>query len=232
MYRPGMNPMYESDMNAGRYVQQPVNGIDAMNGMNLGVMQPVSGEMRDMSNQYQEMKDSKRKKTMYTEDVEELAHAVYIFWKAREMVKNKEFEIEEANNRAETMWLNENEDTRDIFKRAAVVQEIMLGNVLSKKKHPSKSDVSLNRANSNPFLLFCKDHRENVREKGSRGKGMTTLSQMWKDLPQSEKDKYIKLAKDNKDKETATDVPSNAATEVNRNNDSANQMNLIKNDNN
>ena len=205
MYRPGMNPMYESDMNAGRYVQQPVNGIDAMNGMNLGVMQPVSGEMRDMSNQYQEMKDSKRKKTMYTEDVEELAHAVYIFWKAREMVKNKEFEIEEANNRAETMWLNENEDTRDIFKRAAVVQEIMLGNVLSKKKHPNKSDCSANRANANPFLLFCKDHKDAVREKGSRGKGMSTLSQMWKKLPEGEREKYIKQAKENKEKEGQKD---------------------------
>ena len=58
-----------------------------------------------------------------------------------------------------------------------------------------------NRAEYNPFLLYCKDHRENVREKGSRVKGMCTLSSMWKALGEEEKQKYVDMARQNKAKD-------------------------------
>ncbi|ELP88356.1 hypothetical protein EIN_227890 [Entamoeba invadens IP1] len=161
----------------------------------------------------QEMKERKRKPSMYTEEIEELSHAVYIYWRAKEMVKTKEYEVDEANEKAEQMWASESEDIRETFRRAAVVQDIMLGNAMGKKRRQGKSEFAQNRAEYNPFLLFCKDHRENVREKGSRGKGMSTLSQMWKDLPETDKEKYQEQAKQNKAKEISakSDVPPPAA---------------------
>ncbi|KAL7716808.1 HMG box domain-containing protein [Entamoeba marina] len=141
-----------------------------------------------------EYKEKKRKSSMYTEEIEELSHAVYIYWRAKEMVKTKEYEVDEANEKAEQMWADENEDVRETFRRAAVVQDIMLGNAMGKKKRQGKSEYAQNRAEYNPFLLYCRDHRENVREKGSRGKGMN--------LPESEKERYQEQAKTNKAKDS------------------------------
>ena len=128
------------------------------------------------------------------------------------MVKAKELEVDEANEKAEQMWAEETEDLRDLFRRAAVVQDIMLGNAMGKKRRQGKSEYAQNRAEYNPFLLFCKDHRENVREKGSRGKGMSTLSSMWKDLPEEEKGKYLDLAKANKAKDSSKTADASAST--------------------
>ena len=149
----------------------------------------------------QERQERKRKSAMYTEEIEELSHAVYIYWKAKEMVKSKQIEVDEANERAEQMWTEETDEVREQFRRAAVVQDIMLGNAMGKRKRKGKLDNAQNRAEYNPFLLFCKDHKETVREKGSRGKGMTTLSSMWKSLPEEEKQRYIDQSRANKAKD-------------------------------
>ncbi|GAB1224716.1 hypothetical protein ENUP19_0216G0035 [Entamoeba nuttalli] len=168
----------------------------------------------------QDIKERKRKSAMYTEDIEELSHAVYIYWRAKEMVKTKEYEVDEANEKAEQMWAEETEEVRETFRRAAVVQDIMLGNAMGKKRRQGKSEYAQNRAEYNPFLLFCRDHRENVREKGSRGKGMSTLSSMWKQLPDEDKERYQELAKQNKAKDIKTndqpaqDQPSSIPTDT------------------
>ncbi|ELP95182.1 hypothetical protein EIN_429580 [Entamoeba invadens IP1] len=148
-------------------------------------------------------KKTKKKEGGY-EDVEEMAQALYIYWKSRDIARSGECDYEEANERAEFMWKNEaNEKIIDEFKKAAAVQIVMLGGeyIGNKRKRQVKNEFGKNRAECNPFLLFCKDHRENVREKGSRGKGMTTLSSMWKELSEDEKQRYIGRAKVNKTKE-------------------------------
>ena len=118
------------------------------------------------------------------------------------MVKKDTISIEEANEKAEQMWEEAPEETKELFRRAAVVQDIMLGGAMGKRRrHTKGGEFAQNRAEYNPFLLYCRDHRENVREKGSRGKGMSTLSAMWKELPESEKEKYQELAKANKAKD-------------------------------
>ncbi|KAL7719416.1 HMG box domain-containing protein [Entamoeba marina] len=172
-----------------------------MGGIYQDVPQAMSGPV-PVQTMEQEYKEKKRKSSMYTEEIEELSHAVYIYWKAKEMVKTKEFDVDDANEKAEQMWADENEDVRETFRRAAVVQDIMLGNAMGKKRRQGKSEYAQNRAEYNPFLLYCRDHRENVREKGSRGKGMSTLSAMWKDLPESEKERYQEQAKANKAKDS------------------------------
>ncbi|EAL50048.2 high mobility group box domain containing protein [Entamoeba histolytica HM-1:IMSS-B] len=153
-------------------------------------------------------KTKKKKRDIANEDVEEMAQALYIYWKSRDIVKAGECDYDEANERAEIMWKNEeNEKILDDFRKAAAVQIVMLGGeyIGNKRKRQVRSEFGKNRAECNPFLLFCRDHRENVREKGSRGKGMTTLSSMWKDLPETEKIRYVELAKTNKTKEIHVD---------------------------
>ena len=153
---------------------------------------------------------TKKSKISANEEVEEMAQALYIYWKSRELIKTEECDdYEEANERAEILWKEEtNEKVLDDFRKAAAVQIVMLGGevVANRKRKQNRSEYGKNRAECNPFLLFCKDHKENVREKGSRGKGMTTLSNMWKDLPDSEKAKYIDIARENKAKELRTEA--------------------------
>ncbi|KAL7721090.1 HMG box domain-containing protein [Entamoeba marina] len=148
-------------------------------------------------------KKNKKKKGV-NEDVEEMALALFIYWKSKDLMRTGTCQYEEACEKAELMWTNETDDTTmELFKKAAAVQIVMLGGEFTtqKKRKQVRSDLERNRAECNPFLLYCKDHRENVREKGSRGKGMTTLSNMWKALPENEKEKYQELAKQNKSKE-------------------------------
>ncbi|ELP86913.1 hypothetical protein EIN_314720 [Entamoeba invadens IP1] len=145
-----------------------------------------------------------RKKKEVNEDVEEMAQALFIYWKSKELLRTNEYQYDDANEKAEELWHEEaDEQTLDLFRKAAAVQIVMLGGefVAQKKRRQAKSEMDRNRAECNPFLLFCKDHRDNVREKGSRGKGMTTLSGMWKLLPDEEKEKYVTAAKQNKCKE-------------------------------
>ncbi|KAL7719085.1 HMG box domain-containing protein [Entamoeba marina] len=148
-------------------------------------------------------KKNKKKKEV-NEDVEEMALALFIYWKSKDLMRTGTYQYEEASEKAELMWKDETDDTTlELFRKAAAVQIVMLGGlyVAPKKRKQARSDLERNRAECNPFLLYCKDHRENVREKGSRGKGMTTLSNMWKALPENEKEKYQELAKQNKSKE-------------------------------
>ncbi|KAL7714619.1 HMG box domain-containing protein [Entamoeba marina] len=160
-----------------------------------------------------EVPKKKKKRDSSNEEVEEMAQALFIYWKSRDIVRTGECDFDEANEKAELMWKEEtNEHTLDAFRKAAAVQIVMLGGeyVGNKRRRQVKSEFGKNRAECNPFLLFCKDHRENVREKGSRGKGMTTLSTMWKNLTEDEKTKYVEMAKTNKSKEIkneANEVP-------------------------
>lgn len=150
----------------------------------------------------EDRKQKKRKEV--NEDVEEMAQALFIYWKVKELMKTGVCQYEEANERAESMWRHEMDDaTLDLFRKAAAVQIVILGGefIPQKKRKHQRNDVERNRAECNPFLLFCKDHIENVREKGSRGKGMTTLSTMWKQLTDKEKEKYVEMAKQNKNRE-------------------------------
>ncbi|BFU26759.1 hypothetical protein EHI8A_002360 [Entamoeba histolytica HM-1:IMSS-B] len=154
---------------------------------------------------YRNKEDKKlKKKKEINEDVEEMAQALFIYWKSKELMRSKDIQYEEANEKAELLWKDKIDDgTLELFRKAAAVQIVMLGGefIAQKKKKIQKCSFERNRAECNPFLLFCKDHKENVREKGSRGKGMTTLSNMWKELPDSEKEKYLEIAKQNKSKE-------------------------------
>ena len=170
----------------------------------------------------------KKKKESNNEDVDELAQALFVYWKSREIMKEGECDYEEANDRAETIWKEEtNEHLIETFKKAAAVQVVMLGGEYygTKRRRQVKSDYGKNRASSNPFLLYCKDHKENVREKGGRGKGMTTHSTMWKGLPEEEKLKYVEMAKTNKTKEIGDGVDGLDQPQMNDQQEVHNELN-------
>ena len=186
----------------------------------LQALDPLTYQPTQTQTQQQTDKTKKKKKReTNNEEVEEMAQALYIYWKSRDIVKNGECDYEEANERAEIMWKSEeNEKILDDFRKAAAVQIVMLGGeyIGNKPKRHVRSEFGKNRAECNPFLLFCRDHRENVREKGSRGKGMITLSSMWKDLSFEEKNRYIEKAKLNKAKDSAMQNKEGQMEQINQ----------------
>ena len=153
-----------------------------------------------------------RKKREVNEDVEELAQALFVYWKTKDLLRTTALSCEDANELAEQAWLEEVDDaTAELFRTAAAVQIVILGGeyIAPTKRRPQKyatAPTEHNRAECNPFLLYCRDHKENVREKGARGKGMMTLSGMWKQLPESEKEVYQQKARENKMRQRAADA--------------------------
>ena len=128
----------------------------------------------------------------------EIAKMIYIRWKIRKLMQEKQMTIEKARQKALLKWGKMDEEKMLKFYRIASIECHMLNEdeCYGKKK---KIDVSKRKEEHHPYLLFCKDHRDKVKSEGHSGNEvMKVLSEMWKELPEEIKNKYREIAKVNK----------------------------------
>ena len=129
----------------------------------------------------------------------EIAQLIYIRWKVRKLLSEKQMTLEKARAKAQAKWNKLDEEKMTKFYRIASIECHMLNEdeSLGKKK---KVDISKRKEENHPYLLFCKDNRDKVRNEGHSGNDvMKVLSDMWKSLPENEKNRYIDLAKKNRE---------------------------------
>ena len=129
----------------------------------------------------------------------EIAQMIYIRWKVRKLMSDKQMTLEKAKAKAQAKWNKMDEEKMTKFYRIASIECHLLNEDESygKKK---KVDISRRKEENHPYLLFCKENREKIRLEGHAGNDvMKALSDMWKSLPENEKNKYIELAKKNRD---------------------------------
>lgn len=141
--------------------------------------------------------------------LKELAEEIYIRWKVKKMKEKHEKEMKDklmeeklefdelkAEKKAEKRWRKETADTTRLFYKAAMLENTMLGDdemLFRKKKKEAKI-----KEDCHPYLLFCKEHREQLGNKYNGKEVLTLLSDRWKKLDQTERNKYIDMAKKNK----------------------------------
>ncbi|EKE40032.1 hypothetical protein ENUP19_0209G0005 [Entamoeba nuttalli] len=148
-----------------------------------------------------EKKERKKRKGDHKSDrreemLKEIAQEIYIRWKVRKLLREQSYDVERAEKKAERRWRKETADVTRLFYKAAIMENTMLGDEESlgrKKKKEAKI-----KEDCHPYLLFCKEHREQLGTKYNGKEVLTILSEMWKKLDPVEKDKYNLLAKKNK----------------------------------
>ena len=145
------------------------------------------------------------------EQLKDLALEIYIRWKLRKMQEKHfkdvqeriergeevvEFAEEQSIKKIERRWKKESADVVKLYLKAAMMENAMLGEdvvMVRKKKKETKI-----KEECHPYLLFCKEHREEIAN-GYTGKDvLSVLSDMWKKLDPVEKEKYAEKAKKNK----------------------------------
>ena len=150
--------------------------------------------------------DKKRKKITLKEknerrdmEIADLAKSIYIKWKGREIHKeNPAVSILECEKRAAMNWDAETDDVTQAYFKTALMENVLLGEetYMFKKK---KAEGSKRKEEWHPYLLFCKEHREELRSQNVSGNDvMTILSEKWKALPEEERARYAGIAKENK----------------------------------
>ena len=121
------------------------------------------------------------------------------------------FAEEQSIKKIERRWKKESNDIVKLYLKAAMLENAMLGEnevMVRKKKKETKI-----REECHPYLLFCKEHREELAN-GYNGKDvLSVLSDMWKKLDPVEKEKYTEKAKRNKKLQSET-VNENFETSV------------------
>ncbi|KAL7714617.1 hypothetical protein QTN25_007920 [Entamoeba marina] len=169
--------------------------------------------MNDIQQPTTQQKKTEKKKRKnehrpeHREDMlKEIAQEIYIRWKVRKLVKERGYNEERAEKKAEKRWKKETADVTRLFYKAAIMENTMLGDedVFTKKR---KKEAKI-KENCHPYLLFCKEHREQLSNKHNGKDILTILSSMWKKLDPSEKAKYVDSAKRNKLLQTSTHLPN------------------------
>ena len=112
------------------------------------------------------------------------------------------FDPEIYSKKMAKRWRKESSEVTRLFIKAALLEHAMLGEdeILVRKK---KKEAKI-KENCHPYLLFCKEQRE---ELGSRYNGkeiLSVLSDMWKKLSSEEKAQYAEKAQKNKRLQTDT----------------------------
>ncbi|BFU18316.1 high mobility group box domain containing protein [Entamoeba histolytica HM-1:IMSS-B] len=150
--------------------------------------------------------EKKRKKITVKEknerregELTDLARGIYMKWKGRELVReNPTLTMKIAEERALELWETEQEDVIQTYFKTAIIENVLLGEegYSIKKK---KNDGMKRKEEWHPYLLFCKEHREELKQEGVSGNEvMTMLSDKWKALSEDERSHYSELAKENK----------------------------------
>ena len=106
----------------------------------------------------------------------------------------------------EKKWKKISSENKMLYEQLAYIEMVFLGNfcVMKKKR---KQDTSRRKEDWHPYLLFCKQNRENVISEGISGSSvMKKLSFLWKNLSEKEKEKYVIEAKQNKQKDLENEM--------------------------
>ena len=157
--------------------------------------------------------EKKRKKVTMKEknerretELSELARSIYIKWKGREFHKeNPTISIQDCEKKAASQWVEEPDEVVQVYYKTAVMENVLLGEegFLYKKK---KNEGSKRKEDWHPYLLFCKQHREELKQEGVSGNEvMSMLSEKWKALPEEERRRYAEIAKENKKRDLGDD---------------------------
>ncbi|KAL7717865.1 HMG box domain-containing protein [Entamoeba marina] len=111
-----------------------------------------------------------------------------------------------AEEEAERRWETETDEVTQLYQKTAVIENVLLGEdgYLLKRK---KTEGVKRKEDWHPYLLFCKEHREELKVEGHNGNElMSMLSTKWKDLSDGEKLRYSEIAKENKRRDLGDDV--------------------------
>ena len=157
--------------------------------------------------------DKKRKKTTMKEknerrdnEIADLAKAIYIKWKGKEIHKeNPTSPLIECEKRASLNWDNEPDEVTQVYFKTAVMENVLLGDDCGMYKKKTK-EVNKRKEDWHPYLLFCKEHREELKNDNVSGNDvMTMLSEKWKSLPDEERARYGMIARENKKRDLGDD---------------------------
>ncbi|ELP93344.1 hypothetical protein EIN_057290 [Entamoeba invadens IP1] len=149
------------------------------------------------------VKEPKRRRTEHKprgdhreENLKEIAQEIYIRWKTRKLIRERNYDDDRAEKKAEKRWRKETAEVTRLFYKAAILENTMLGDdeTIGKKK---KKEAKI-KEDCHPYLLFCKEHREELSSKYNGKEVLTILSEMWKKLDPLEKNRYVESAKKNK----------------------------------
>ncbi|ELP87126.1 hypothetical protein EIN_496710 [Entamoeba invadens IP1] len=136
----------------------------------------------------------------------EIAEAIFVRWKTRKLMKERDIEYQTAKTKAQSKWSKLSDDKIQKFYRIATIECHLLNeDGLSGKK--KIGDISKRKEEYHPYLLFCKENREKVKEEGFTGNEiMKHLSELWKEMPEDKKKKYQDLALQNRNKNNNTNT--------------------------
>ena len=124
---------------------------------------------------------------------------------------------EETERKMEKKWKKLPHDVKMIYDQLAYIENALLSDTVTIKKK-RKADTSRRKEEWHPYLLFCKMKREELQAQGITGNAvMKQMSQMWKNLNEKDKQRYIETAKENKRKDLEKENQEN------------NQMNFTQN---
>nr|BAN41473.1 hypothetical protein [Entamoeba invadens] len=132
----------------------------------------------------------------HEENLKEIAQEIYVRWKTRKLVKERSYDLERAEKKAEKRWKKETAEVTRLFYKAAIMENTVLGDEESiGKKRKKEAKI---KEDCHPYLLFCKEHRDELSAKYGGKEVLSVLSEMWKKLGPEEKNKYIEVAEKNK----------------------------------
>ncbi|KAL7722102.1 HMG box domain-containing protein [Entamoeba marina] len=137
---------------------------------------------------------AKEKMEKREEDLFSLAKGIYIKWKGREIMREDPNIIKKnAEEEAERRWETETDEVTQLYQKTAVIE--------------NKTEGVKRKEDWHPYLLFCKEHREELKVEGHNGNElMSMLSTKWKDLSDGEKLRYSEIAKENKRRDLGDDA--------------------------
>ncbi|ELP90028.1 hypothetical protein EIN_403620 [Entamoeba invadens IP1] len=139
-------------------------------------------------------------------ELNDLAKAIYMKWKGREYLREAPtLTMKQAEERASAVWDTEPEDITQRYYKTAIIENVLLGEdgYLFKKK---KNDGMKRKEEWHPYLLFCKQHREELKQEGVSGNEvMAMLSDKWKSLTEEERGNYAEQARINKQRDLKID---------------------------
>ena len=168
----------------------------------------VNNEINEIKLNRRDKKDRVEKRPKVEEEIKRISQEIYIRWKSNKLMRERNYTHEQAIHKSEERWKKESAEVTRLFYKAAVIENTILGDediTTRKKKRETKR-----KENQHPYLLFCKENREEVAKKFKPKEVLTELSKMWKALSEDEKQKYIVMAKRNKEMEQneQNDIPT------------------------
>ncbi|KAL7712568.1 HMG box domain-containing protein [Entamoeba marina] len=133
------------------------------------------------------MSDSKSKAS----NASQITKAIYIRWKTNKLVNERQMDLAKAKTKALSKWKKITDEKKQQYYKIACIECHLLND----------GDAIKRKEECHPYLLFCKEHRDEVKAQGNNGNEvMKILSNKWNALSPKERKAYKDKATENKEK--------------------------------